>query len=304
MNAVAILNEPTPPLRSPLVRLHSTSTSPTRSRRVKKHDSCSTLTKDMIAKAFVKRTPRQHQPEENPSPCCSSNDTKQFSESFSTICVENGLGTPVRRRPASNFASPRRTRSSSSTSQLSSPRKRKDCFQRSKLLASDVLPPLPLAEERQKKGDLPEKDRSIGKKSLQAYEQHKKHFATCRPSRRRVQFSEKLDDGPQHQARVDEIAHNDLQLPPGSRTSLGQVGSPVSADKEDTHAEASELLRLQRELRKASGKIDQLVNVIATDSEEARRIEAENKMLRRQLRRKNQQSRNRGHKSKCRTEYV
>ena len=132
----------------------------------------------------------------------------------------------------------------------------------------------------------PEMDTSIDKASIQAYDDHKKHFAKFRPSRRRVQFSEKIDDGPKPTTvRVDSISVEDLSLPVVSHSSAGK---PVTINEETSSSESNcdhEVERLHHELHKACRKIDQLLEVLASEDDESRRLAAENDKLRRRMRR-------------------
>jgi hypothetical protein len=278
-------------------------------RLVNKLNPSDTLSKDLIARAFLK-APKLTFPT---SLSCVDNDRtdtllvsqssfqtaptsylrgdqhRLFSDSFTSISVDNGLGSPTRRPTSSPRRSPRRALSSSSPSQRINKRQ----YPKSKQRLCDSCPdfeyviPKPPSEEAstliavnsgdandhvKEDGPLPEKDATLGKESMRHIESHKKFFQERRPNRRKVQFASVRETTPPIVAsHILHLSVFDLQL-------------PTFIDHELSRTKQYELIRdLEREIRASTRQVERFDEMIEYEGGIVQELERENLVLRRRI---------------------
>lgn len=251
-----------------------------------KLNASDTLSKELIAKAFF-RPPKliddstshtifdklsiSHSTFQT-APCAPG--TNQFSESYTSISIGNGLSSPARRLTHhSPRRSPRRTISSS-------PSKRcKPRYQKSKRLNAScphleyitASPPLLGSVSKNSSGNedcVPEKDEALGKKAMQQIEAYKDFFQQCRPSRRKVKFEIAEEKQCFSASHIDKLSVDDLQFPCSNFPRRKQF----------------EVIReLERDIRSSSRQLDRLEEMITYEVDIAQELERTNQTIRRKV---------------------
>jgi hypothetical protein len=280
-------------------------------RLVNKLNPSDTLSKDLIARAFLK-APKLTFPTSScvdertdtllvsqssfqtaPTTVLRGDQHRLFSESFTSISVDNGLGSPTRRPTSTPRRSPRRTLSSCSPSKRN---KRQHPKSKQRLCDSCpdfefVLPNPPSKESStlvtvtsgdandhyaKDDGLLPEEDATLGKESMRHIESHKRFFQERRPNRRKVKFESVRETTPPPVAsHILHLSVSDLQLP----TFFDHECSGALS-----RTRQFEMIRdLEREIRTSTRQVERFDEMIEYEGEIAQELERENLVLRRRI---------------------